>query len=632
VRLATHPPAAGRSTRAAALRLAAGVLVAIVAAPPAAVAAPNVVFIMLDATRADRFGAWGNPRTTTPNMDRLGADGVLFMRHYANAHSTRSSFPQLMTGRYYHQSILRPFTPDEHPREYPFSRPDTTAGLLPGILRQQGWATAGVSAHPWVVAESPLGREFDRIDFVAGDPSRGHADAPDVVQRALALWRARDRARPLFLYLHFMDMHMPRYVPDGAPRFPVVGFDWHARFEPRGEPIFNRRERRWAKEDARAFTDADRAYFAAVYDTRLADADEQIGRFVAAVRAEDPALAGTMFVVTADHGEELGEDGRTDHVMSLADAVEHVPLIVSGGGVPAGQRSTRMTEHVDLVPTLLAALGLPLPPGVRVDGRAELDGAGRLCAGCGKSAVFHTYEDYRAIRTRRFLLREPRRDSFEARCTGGDALYRLGGPRRTRLDATAHPAIADALRRRLGRRLDARERTFLATRWDRPTSSFLVRPEFWRLPRDAGFACLPVGESTGRWSFRTAGWLWSGRGVSLLHPDGDRPLPVVLDAPDGDYRAAAAVVPVTPMPWLSGFRRWRANSFQPLEPQGWVALGTATARDGRTSVALPAALLGNRVVGVRLTPSGVRVLSPTPPTPDDDKALRERLKALGYVN
>jgi hypothetical protein len=304
---------------------------------------------------------------------------------------------------------------------------------------------------------------------------------------------------------------------------------------------------------------------------------------------------------------------------------------VSGGGVPAGQRATRMTEHVDLVPTLLGLLGLPLPPGVHVDGRAELDAGGRLCRGCGKSAVFHAYEDYRAIRTRRFLLREPRRDSFEARCTGADVLYRLRGPTRSRLDVATHATIAGALRRRLARRLDGRERTFLEARWDRPTSTFLVRPEFWRLPPDAGFACLPVDESTGRWTFRTAGWLWSGRGVALLHPDGDRPLPVALDAPDGDYRADAAVVPVTPMPWLSGFRRWRANTFQPLAPAAYVALGSTTARDGHASVALPSALLGNRVVGVRLTPAGVSV--PAAPAPaSDDKALHERLKALGYVN
>ncbi len=590
---------------------------------------PNVIFILLDATRADRFGAWGNPRPTTPALDRLGDDGILFLRHFANAHSTRSSMPQLMTGRYYQQAILKPFLADEQPREYFFSRPDPTAALLPGLLRQAGYATAGVSAHPWIVADSPFGREFERLDFVSAPPSRGHADAPDVVERALAVWRERDRSRPLFLYLHFMDMHMPRFLPEKEPRFPVEGYDWRQRFEPSSEPIFNRRDRRWMPNDARAFTQLDRRHFAAVYDTRLAYADAEIGRLVAAVRADDAELRNTVFVVTADHGEELGEDGRTDHFMSLVDGVQHIPLIIAGGGVTPGQRDMRMTEHVDVVPTVLSLLRIPLPAGVRVDGRAQVDASGRVCETCGKAAVFYAWEEYRAVRTARYLLRQARLASFEARCNARETLYRMSVGRRTPLDPVRHQPIIARLGRRLGRRLDRREHVFLAARWRPPDAGFLVRPEFWSLGAEAQVACVPVDESTERASLRVGGWLWSGRGLALLSSDGDRPLAVAFAAPDGEYRVDAAVVPMKGLPWFSGYPRWRTKSFQSLDPSTFVPLGSATASGGRLSIALPAQLVSNRIVGLRLTPPGA---APTPPHAPEDKTLHDRLKALGYVN
>src|SRR5690349_14581543 len=83
----------------------------------AAAEPPNLVVVLLDATRADRFGAWGNANHPTPALDALAASGVAFQQHFANAHATRASMPQLMTGRYYERSILRPFLPDAHPRE-----------------------------------------------------------------------------------------------------------------------------------------------------------------------------------------------------------------------------------------------------------------------------------------------------------------------------------------------------------------------------------------------------------------------------------------------------------------------------------------------------------------------------------
>ncbi len=173
-------------------------------------ARPNVVFVLLDTTRADHFGSWGYRDDTTPVLDALAARGVRFRRHYANSHATRPSMPQLMSGRYYRDNILAAFQPNAHPREMTFARPDPTAVLLPRLFHDAGYATQGVSAHTWVSPDSELGRAFDRFELLPFTTKEAHGDAAPLVDRALAMWQARDQSRPLLLYVHFMDMHIPR--------------------------------------------------------------------------------------------------------------------------------------------------------------------------------------------------------------------------------------------------------------------------------------------------------------------------------------------------------------------------------------------------------------------------------------
>src|SRR3989442_8833905 len=150
--------------------------------------AASVLSIMLDATRADRLSAWGNPHPTTPTLDGLAAAGALFRRQFANSHATRPSFPQLMTGRYYFQNVLRAFTPNEHPREFPFSPGEPTAAFVPAGLQSRGLQTLGVSAHPWFVAASDLGGCFHPPPVRAAPAARRHAPAPRGVSRACPGW------------------------------------------------------------------------------------------------------------------------------------------------------------------------------------------------------------------------------------------------------------------------------------------------------------------------------------------------------------------------------------------------------------------------------------------------------------
>jgi hypothetical protein len=184
---------------------------------------------------------------------------------------------------------------------------------------------------------------------------------------------------------------------------------------------------------------------------------------------------------------------------------------------------------------------------------------------------------------------------------------------------------------RLGRRIDRLEATFLSTRYAKPGESFVVRPRFWRLGPEATVACVPVGPATPRHAFDVDGWLWSGRGVTVLRGASVAALPVTVLAPDGDYRVDAGVVALQRPPWLSGWARWRRRSFLPATPGAWARLGTFRAERGRLSFAIPTDVARlNHVVGVRLTPLGVSPTARAATAPEDPE-LRQRLKALGYV-
>ena len=587
---------------------------------------PTVIFVLLDTMRADRLSALGYDRPTTPALDALAAHGALFARHYANAHATRSSMPQLMSGRYYHRNILGPFQPEREPREYPFNRPDPTAILLPELLRRHGYQTLGVSAHWWVIAQSFFGSHFDRLDLIDVDARLAHADATEVTDRALALWRARDPSRPLFLYLHYMDMHLPRFIPDDGLEVAIPGYDWKARFRPSGEPLFDRERRRWDRADASDFTQLDRRHFAAVYDARVRHTDNQLARLLAAVRADDPELRDTLIVVTADHGEELGEDGRTDHTDSLAEAVQHIPWIMTGRGVAAGQRVPGLTANVDVLPTVLAALGLPLPAGVRVDGRAQLDAEGRVVAEHERTAVYYAWEDYRAVRSGRYLFRQNLEGSGRARCLGREILYRLEGARRDVVDQERD--VAERLGTKLTRQLERRDRAYRERRYGPPHASFFVVPDYWRVASAGELACVLLGVDTDRSDLDVPGWAWTGRGLTIFEAAGGA-LPVVLPAPNGDYLVEAAAVPVPVMPWFFRFGRWLRKAFLPDRPTAYEALGTFRTTSGELSVPVPtAAGTARHLVAFRLTPVGTE---PTGAAPID-AGQRERLRALGYVD
>ena len=272
---------------------------------------PSVLLITLDATRADRIGAYGYRQGRTPAADELAAQGVLFEQAYTAAPLCLASHAAILTGRLPVHNGAR----DEL---------DVLGADVPTLaerFRSAGYRTAAFVGTTSLDQSRGLVRGFDVYDDDFGPPGkrvgayeRGAASA--VVDRALAFAQAPDD-EPVFLWAHLADSMAPHNAPA------AVAKDFPGR----------------------------------AYDAEIAFVDAQMGRLIAGVRARRPQ---TLVVALADHGESLGDHGEDAFGYFVYSATTRVPLLVSmPGKIPSGVHVAPVTRTVDLAPTLLDLVGLP---------------------------------------------------------------------------------------------------------------------------------------------------------------------------------------------------------------------------------------------------------------------------------
>ena len=277
---------------------------------------PDVVLITIDTLRADRLGCYGYAPARTPTLDGLAARGVRFPVAVGHAPLTAPS----------HASILTGLTPLEHGvRDNGAYVLPPTARSVAEDFRQAGYRTAAfVSGFP-LKRRFGLDRGFDTYDdhLPRGKDERRTAYVERTAERtteAALAWL--DAARPpgperapFFLWVHYFDPHAPYEAP--------------------------------AESMAGA---------ASPYDGEIAFVDAQLGRLLR--RIEEVRSAPPLVLVTADHGESLGEHGEDTHGIFVYDATILVPFILAGPGVPAGAVAETVARGIDVAPTLLDYAGL----------------------------------------------------------------------------------------------------------------------------------------------------------------------------------------------------------------------------------------------------------------------------------
>jgi arylsulfatase A-like enzyme/Flp pilus assembly protein TadD len=287
--------------------------------PTAGDGPPPIIILSIDTLRADRLPLYGYPQIATPAIDRLGREGIVFDRAYAQVPLTMPSHASLLTG----------LLPPAHGVRDNLGYRLETAGLpyLPTLLRQAGYATgAAVSAYALRGAAGfAEGFDFyeDSIERRPGAGLGGLQRPGAVTLEALLPWLRQAAAgeRPLFLFFHLFEPHTPYEAP---------------------EPF--------------------RSRYPDPYDGEVAAADAAVGRLLDELDRLG-LYRRAVILLLSDHGEGLGDHGEEEHGVLLYRESLQVPLVLRlPGGRDGGRRVARPVALIDVFPTLLELAGLPLPP------------------------------------------------------------------------------------------------------------------------------------------------------------------------------------------------------------------------------------------------------------------------------
>ncbi len=280
----------------------------------------DLLVITVDTLRADALGSYGNRRVETPWMDRLAAGGVRFTDAHAHNVLTLPSHANLFSGLYPQEHGVRDNAGFRFPAELP---------TLASLLREHGYRTgAFVSAFP-LDSRFGLDRGFEIYEdsFVDATTRPAFLEQERSAEATVALardWLSADDERPAFCWLHLYEPHFP-YQPPAALA---------ARY--RDQP----------------------------YLGEVAAADAALAPLVEPILAAGEG-GGTLVVLTSDHGEALGEHGEATHGIFAYESVLRVPLVLYQPRLLAPRVVAAPARHVDLLPTVLDALALPVPPGLR---------------------------------------------------------------------------------------------------------------------------------------------------------------------------------------------------------------------------------------------------------------------------
>jgi arylsulfatase A-like enzyme len=388
---------------------------------------PNVVIITADTLRADHLASYGYFRVTSPAIDRLAGEGLVFERAYAPMATTLPSHASLMTSSY-------PARHGIHSNLRFFHRPVATRDgfeTAAQLFKKLGYTTAAFTSATPLSAASGIGAGFDHFegppDFDA-EKREVEVSARETGRRALT-WLGGASA-PFFLWVHFFDPHDPYDPPQ---RF-------REQYQTTPELRAALRERGVAPDLQRV---AERAVN--LYDAEIRSMDAVIDLILRLLRKRG-LYDDTAIVFAGDHGEGLFQHGAMRHGI-VWDEQLHVPLIIkfpAGEGSPTGRTSV-LASLVDVLPTLASGAGIPLP-------MQGFDGVDLLTA--DPKYVLSQREHREGYWDEPVYTLTGRRWKYHHDSAGPDRLYDLQRDPHELHDVLAkHPKLAEKLRTELLRRV-----------------------------------------------------------------------------------------------------------------------------------------------------------------------------------
>lgn len=296
---------------------------------------PDVLIISIDTLRADRLGAYGYQRNTSPQIDAFAKKSVVFEGAIAESPWTLPS----------HVSMLSGLLPSSHGVTLQKSRIARETELLAERLKSNGYNTYGYTDGAFLRGGYGFSRGFDRYESE-------HRGFEDRIGRVINQMQQQSAAAPAFYFLHTYDVHCPFNPPE-----PFFG-SFHSD-NSESTPVKKQCGTHFNKKN---LSPAQARYVSDRYDDGIRWADANLKKLFEFL-TENGRWNKTVVIITSDHGEEFAEHGRFGHKKTLYKEVLHIPLIIRVPGV-APRRVSSLTGLIDIVPTVLELIGLTAPGGL----------------------------------------------------------------------------------------------------------------------------------------------------------------------------------------------------------------------------------------------------------------------------
>jgi arylsulfatase A-like enzyme len=302
--------------------------------------AKNLIMVVMDTTRADQFETFtpGNG-IHTPKFDAFSKEATAFTRAYNSSNWTKPSVLSMFSGLY----------PATHTATKPESNVPEGIELISEHLQKQGIRTQGFTSNPVVSEKFGFERGWDDFEVFYKEEASGKS-----MYKRASEWVEKNGDKPFFLYVQTIDPHTTYAVPRE-----YWGRYYKKNYSGQIGESFKRDEQKKINDKEMKLTSDDVAWIQALYHGEISYQDEHVGYFLDQLKAQG-RLEDTVVVVTNDHGEEIHDHGSFGHGWTLYEEMIRAPLLIHYPALfPKATVVDEITEHVDLAPTLVEAMGLP---------------------------------------------------------------------------------------------------------------------------------------------------------------------------------------------------------------------------------------------------------------------------------
>ena len=322
---------------------------------------PNVFLITIDCLRADYLGCLGKDKDLTPNLDALAKQGIVFSQAISNGPYTKSSFPSILTSTY--------------SRMYPdMLRISDSRISIAEVLKKNGYKTAGFNTNPLLSRFFFYNKGFDYFFDILSNKRKISSDLIDKIRRLLISFLKKTPLKKLlqimpleyyytndarkinqevlaflnkktnnvFIWMHYMDVHIPYYPPKRLRKISYYKTGGLNKIIVRNPP-------KVSQDILQNIIN--------LYKGEIRLMDEELGIFIKELKKLN-IFNKSLFIITADHGDEFKEHGDFSHLPKLYDELIHVPLIIAGPIVPNNIKINNIVSTIDIAPTILDYLNM----------------------------------------------------------------------------------------------------------------------------------------------------------------------------------------------------------------------------------------------------------------------------------